>query len=223
MRAGRFVRMLLPLGALTLPGPASAKSSFVPAVTTTRCKLVAHVGDSLTATTVEPLRAAYAKVGAKADIDAFGGRAVFEKLPADPKNGRQAVLDLHQEGFKGCWVVALGTNDTANVAAGASYTRAQSIDAMMKAIDPSAKAPVLWVNTFTTKTSGFWSNDNMKLWNDELVQALARWPNLRVFDWGAIAKTGKAPFKDGVHHTPAGYAVRNDAIARALVRAFPAN
>lgn len=186
-----------------------------------RCKDVAHVGDSLTSSTLEPLRAAYATAGVTARIEAFGGRAIFDRMPSDPKTGRQAALDLKASGFSGCWVVALGTNDTANVAAGAKYTRAQAIDAMMTAIDATAKAPVLWVNAYTTKAQGFWANDHMALWNDALKAALARWPNLRVFDWAALAATGKAPFKDGVHHTKEGYAVRNEAIVRALVSAFP--
>jgi len=185
------------------------------------CRFVAHVGDSLTAQTLEPMRTAYVDAGATAQLDAYGGRAILQKLPADPKTGKQAALDLVKSGFNGCWVVALGTNDTANVAAGASYTRAQAIDEMMKAIDPGAKAPVMWVNTFTTKTTGSWANDNMRLWNEALSKALARWPNLKVFDWASLAAKGVAPFSDGIHHTTAGYAVRNKAIAEAYVGMFP--
>jgi hypothetical protein len=181
-----------------------------------RCAAVAHIGDSLTAYTIEPLRDAYKAVGLTAEIDAYGGRAILQKLPADPKTGQQAALDFVDAGFKGCWVVALGTNDTANVAVGASYTRAYAIDEMMRAIDPTAKAPVTWVNTFTTKTTGSWSNDNMKLWNDALEKALSRWPNMKVFDWAKIAATGAAPYSDGIHHTTTGYAVRNKAIAKAI-------
>jgi hypothetical protein len=113
-------------------------------------------------------------------------------------------------------VVALGTNDTANVAAGAGYTRAGAIDAMMTAIDPARTARVLWVNTFTTRTTGFYDNANMQLENQALEDARARWPNQRVFDWASIAAGGTAPFSDGIHHTTAGYAVRNRSIATAL-------
>lgn len=185
------------------------------------CKKVAHIGDSLSAYTVDPLTKAYAAVGVSADIDAYGGRAIKQKLPADPKTGKQAALDFNAAGFDGCWVVALGTNDTANVAAGAWYTRAEAIDEMMEAIDPTATDPVMWVNTITTKTTGYYSNDNMKLWNQALNEALTRWPNLKVFDWAAIAATGSAPFADGIHHTTAGYAVRNKAIAEAFVAKYP--
>lgn len=185
------------------------------------CKKVAHIGDSLTAYTIAPLTQAYADVGVSAEIDAYGGRAIKQKLPADPKTGKQAALDFVAAGFSGCWVVALGTNDTANVAAGAWYTRAEAIDEMMEAIDPTASAPVMWVDTYTTKTTGYWSSANMKLWNQALADALTRWPNMKVFAWSKLAETGQAPFSDGIHHTTAGYAVRNEAIATALGGFWP--
>lgn len=181
-----------------------------------RCKNVAHIGDSLTAYTRDAIAEAYGAVGVSAEIDAFGGRATLQKLAADPKTGKQAARAFHEAGFRGCWVVALGTNDTANVAAGARYTRAKAIDEMMTAIDPSGVAPVLWVNTFTTRSSGYYSNTNMQQWNRALAEAESRWQNLHVFDWAAVAATGIAPFADGIHHSAAGYAARNRAIAQAL-------
>jgi lysophospholipase L1-like esterase len=180
------------------------------------CKSVAHIGDSLTAYTRDALAQAYGAVGVDAEIDAFGGRATLQKLAADPKTGKQAALALHEAGFRGCWVVALGTNDTANIDAGACYTRAKAIDEMMTAIDPGASAPVLWVNTFTLRRAGHWSNANMKEWNRALLEAQGRWQNLRVFDWASVAATGIAPFSDGIHHTASGYAERNRAIAEAI-------
>ncbi len=185
------------------------------------CSLVVHIGDSLTAYTVRALTAAYADVGVTATIDAFGGRAILQKLPDDPHTGEDAAISIAQTGFAGCWVVALGTNDTANVAAGAGYTRGDAIDAMMTAIDATAVAPVLWVNTFTTRDDGYWANDNMVLWNEALVAALQRWPNLELDDWAAVAATGVAPYSDGIHHTSAGNDVRNAHIAQALVDVFP--
>jgi hypothetical protein len=182
------------------------------------CPRVAHVGDSLTAATVAPLTAAYLAAGSAATLDAYGGRAVLQKLAEDPKTGKQAALDLRAGGFDGCWVVALGTNDTANVAAGAGYTRERSIDEMMAAIDPDRRARVLWVNVFTTRTTGFYANGNMVLYNEALEEARGRWPNLSVLDWAAVAASGEAPFSDGIHHTAAGYAVRNEAITSALAR-----
>src|SRR5512135_3670436 len=70
------------------------------------CKNVAHIGDSLTAYTKESLAKAYAAVGVSAKIDAYGGRAVLQRLPADARTGKQAARELVASGFKGCWVVA---------------------------------------------------------------------------------------------------------------------
>lgn len=179
------------------------------------CEKVAHLGDSLTAYTVDALKAAYAAVSIDARIEAYGGRAINEYCCGDDTTGKQAAAEVVASGFEGCWVVALGTNDTANVAAGSAVSRAARIDAMMKTIDPDAKTKVMWVNTYTTNTDGYWSNANMKLWNKELEDARSRWPNMRVFDWASIAATGSAPFSDGIHHTTEGYKVRNAAITKA--------
>lgn len=184
------------------------------------CSATVHIGDSLTAYTVRELTAAYAAVGVTATIDAFGGRAILQKLPDDPHTGEDAATAIAAQGFDGCWVVALGTNDTANIAAGASYTHGEAIDAMMTAIDVTAGAPVMWVNTFTTRDDGYWANANMVLWNDALVAARDRWPNLEIDDWAAVAATGVAPYSDGIHHTARGSDVRNAHIADALVGAF---
>lgn len=187
----------------------------------TSCTSVAHIGDSLTYYTQPSLTAAYAGVGATVLINAYGGRAIKQKLDEDPMTGLGAAAAIKSGGFAGCWVVALGTNDTANVAAGAWYTRGEAIDEMMNAIDPAGAATVMWVNTYTTKTSGYWSNDNMVLWNQALVEAQQHWPNMKIFDWASIADDGTAPYSDGIHHTAAGYEVRNAAIAKALAGFFP--
>ena len=185
------------------------------------CGTVAHIGDSLTAYTKPSLTAAYQAEGLSVQINAYGGRAILERLPEDPTTGKQAAASISGTGFSGCWVVALGTNDTANVAAGANHTRGKSIDEMMKAIDPTASARVMWVNTHSTKTSGYWSSANMELWNEALKEAKSRWANLRIFDWATTASTGVAPYSDGLHHTSAGYEVRNKAIVKALLGFFP--
>lgn len=193
----------------------SARSAFAEEP---RCREVAHIGDSLTAYTKQSLTDAYRNVGVSARVDAFGGRAALQKLPRDPRTGKQAARAIARSGFKGCWVIALGTNDTANVAAGAAYTRAMAIDEMMRAVDPTGGTTVVWVSSFTAVTKGHWSNANMQLWNRALREAVERWPNLHVFDWAAIAATGLAPFADGIHHTREGYAVRNRAIAESVAK-----
>ncbi len=211
MRIAAFLLSLFLLSSFSRSARADAPNEPV-----LRCRRVAHIGDSLSAYTKESLARAYESVGVSAEIDAYGGRATLQKLRPDPHTGKQAARALSEAGFDGCWVVALGTNDTANISAGARYTRERVIDQMMAAIDPSGRAPVLWVTAFTLKKSGHWSNANMRLFNEALFAARARWPNLRVFDWSAVAARGVAPFADGIHHTAQGYAVRNRAIAGAL-------
>lgn len=45
---------------------------------------------------------------------------------------------------------------------------------------------------------------------------------MKIHDWASIADDGLAPYSDGIHHTTAGYEVRNEAIAQALAKFYPA-
>jgi len=45
---------------------------------------------------------------------------------------------VENEGFKGCWVLALGTNEAADVAVGSRFTYADRIDSMMSTIGDAA-------------------------------------------------------------------------------------
>ncbi|OGR04004.1 MAG: hypothetical protein A2284_01785 [Deltaproteobacteria bacterium RIFOXYA12_FULL_61_11] len=184
------------------------------------CTEVAHIGDSLSAYCKDSITSAYTQVGASAVISAYGGRAVLQKLKDDPETGKNAALRLRGDGFTGCWVVALGTNDAANIAAGANYSHGKVIDEMLTAIDPAKTARVLWVNVHTTRTEGYNANAEMQKFNRALEEAPARWPNLRVFDWASVAASGVAPYADGIHHTGAGSNVRNERVAQALQKAF---
>jgi lysophospholipase L1-like esterase len=60
----------------------------------------------------------------------------------------------------------------------------------------------------------------MLLWNRALMQACAKYPNMRVFDWAALAER---PWfiSDGIHYTSAGYEQRALDIANGLAKAFP--
>jgi hypothetical protein len=80
--------------------------------------------------------------------------------------------------------------------------------------------PVLWVNPKSLLESGPYAEANMKLWDRTLVQACARYPNMRVFDWASVANEGWF-ISDGTHYTSAGYAQRARLTADSLVRAFP--
>jgi hypothetical protein len=61
----------------------------------------------------------------------------------------------------------------------------------------------------------------MREWNQALLRACPHYPNMRVYDWAAVAKP-QWFIGDGIHYTSAGYAARSRLIARALAGAFPA-
>ena len=193
----------------------------------TSCTSVAHIGDSTSVGMVsaqwlpdaaQRLAAQYRDVGVRhALIDASGGRSIVEEMPAQV-NGFRVASGWHNAGFRGCWVIALGTNDIANIAAGSNVGAAARIAEMMSAAHGE---PVMWVNTQTDLSSGPWSESNMQQWNKALVQAAKHYPNLRIFNWaGMVRPAWHLP--DGIHYTSAGYAIRAAAIAHALARAFPA-
>jgi hypothetical protein len=193
----------------------------------TSCVAVAHIGDSTSVGLLSPaslprraqrLPARYAAVGVtQLRVDASGGRSIVEKLPGQV-NGYRVAVRWRDHGYRGCWVIALGTNDTANVAVGSVDGRGTRIAAMMSAAHGQ---PVLWVNTRTVRTGGPWSEANMRSWNRDLLRACARYPNLRIFDWSSAARRSWY-LADGIHYTRAGYAARARDIAVALARAFPA-
>jgi hypothetical protein len=194
----------------------------------TSCWSVGHIGDSTSVGMVSPkslpnsaqrLAAQYHDVGVRhVWIDASGGRSIVEQLPGQ-LNGYRVASAWYQAGFRGCWVFALGTNDAANVSVGSPIGLAARIREMMSAAHGE---PVMWVNAQTDLSSGPWSEANMQLWNDTLVAACKAYPNMRVFNWAALAQPGWH-LKDGIHYTSAGYAIRAHAIAQALAKGFPAN
>jgi hypothetical protein len=192
----------------------------------TSCRRVAHIGDSTSVGLVSPLdlpdpaqrlAAQYAGVGVRHTwIDASGGRSMVEEMPGQV-NGYDTARNMASQGFRGCWVIALGTNDTANVSAGSGVGRMARIQELMSV---AHGAPVMWVNVKTLDSSGPWSEANMQLWNGTLLQACHQYPNLRIFAWASAAQDGWF-ISDGIHYTPAGYAARAHLIAGALARAFP--
>ena len=213
------------------PGPGSPGRGAAPARAAaagpgTSCRSVAHIGDSTSVGLVSPLdlpdpaqrlAAQYAGVGVRHTwIDASGGRSMVEVLPGQV-NGYDTARNMVSHGFRGCWVIALGTNDTANVSAGSGVGRMARVQELMSV---AHGAPVMWVNVKTLDSSGPWSEANMRLWNDTLLQACHQYPNLRIFDWASAAQDGWF-LSDGIHYTPAGYAARARLIAGALARAFP--
>ena len=79
----------------------------------------------------------------------------------------------------------------------------------------------MWVTVKTLDVDGEWSNTNMQTWNQTLAEAQARYPNIEVYDWAAVAQDDWFQ-TDNIHYTSAGYTERARLIADALVTAYPA-
>ena len=222
---GALVLALLGVAAAGVLASPGAPGSAAARALRTSCRSVAHIGDSTSVGLISPgylpdpawrLAARYADVGVRyLRVDASGGRSIVEVLPGQV-NGYNVAAGWRSEGYRGCWVFALGTNDTANVSVGSAVGRMARIERMMSVAHGE---PVLWVNARTLLASGPWSESNMQIWNDALQRACAIYPNLRIFDWSSVANPGWY-ISDGIHYTSAGYAARAHAIADALARAF---
>ncbi len=193
----------------------------------TSCTSVAHIGDSTSDGLVSPdylpkrrqrIPARYEDVGVQTVYtDITGARSVVEVLPGTT-NAQQAARSLIRQGFNGCWVLALGTNDTADVAVGSNVGLAARVGLMMRA---TRGEPVMWINAVSLLRSGPYAENNMEKWNSALMQACARYPNMRVFNWAALAQR-RWFINDGIHYTSAGYEKRALYIADGLAMAFPA-
>lgn len=192
------------------------------------CKGVVHIGDSTSEglNSLEYLPIAsqridsrYEEVGAKEVIlDISGARSIEEQFEGEP-NAQEVASVYQAEGFKGCWVLAMGTNEAANVAAGSNVGERERIDKMMAIIGDE---PVLWVNVRSLVPPGDpYAKENMEAWNEELVLACASYSNMRVYDWADDVKDAWF-IEDGIHFTSPGYAARAQLIAQALAHAFPA-
>src|SRR5437763_16858405 len=92
---------------------------------------------------------------------------------------------LKQEGYQGCWVRALGTNETADVYVGSPVGLASRIRQMMSQIGGQ---PVMWVNVKSLFATCPYSETNMLAWNRALIRAFSRYPNMRVYDWASAVK-----------------------------------
>lgn len=207
-------------------GSAATRTVGAAAPPRTSCTAVAHLGDSTSESLVsdaylptdEQLPAQYARVGVTTvALEIVGGTSIVETLPGD-QNGYELAQGLLAQGFKGCWVIALGTNDAADIAVGSRVDAAQRIQRMMDLIGDQ---PVLWVNTITLVQSGPYAESNMAAWDQALVQACPAYPTMRVYNWAAVAQPSWF-ISDGIHYTSAGSAARAADIANALAAAFPA-
>ncbi len=201
-----------------------------PRIVSTRssCHGVAHIGDSTSEGLIssdylpdpsQRIGAQYARIGVTDQrLEITGATSIVETLPGGA-NAETVARGLQSDGYRGCWVIALGTNDTADIYVGSSVSLSTRIARMMAVI---GKEPVMWVNAKSLVASGPYAESNMQLWNAALTQACAKYPNMRVFDWASVAQDNWF-IADGIHYTSAGYAGRAQLIATALAQAFPAS
>lgn len=220
-----------PTASKPAPSPSTSAVRAAPAAggprAQTSCTSVTHVGDSTSVGLDSPavlpnkadrISAQYTDVGAKnVYLDISGARSIVERFKGEP-NAEDAMISRVAKGFTGCWVMAMGNNEAANVSVGGSPGLAARIDIVMKQANGM---PVLWPTTKTLRTSGPWLEANMVGWNAKLEQACARYPNLRVYDWSAeVADSWFGP--DQIHFSVKGWRERGRHFADALAVAFPA-
>jgi hypothetical protein len=194
----------------------------------TSCRAVVHIGDSLSVGMSssayirdpdERIAGRYEAIGVQdVDLEISGGRSVVEHI-GDQEGGEAVAKRLQRNGFSGCCVVDLATNDAANVDAGSGYGYTERIDRMMAVVGDE---PVLWVDTRTRKERGHYASEHMRRFNQALEKAHARYPALQVYEWSVDAKDEWFQ-ADGIHFTADGYSSRAALIAEALAEAYPAD
>jgi peptidoglycan/LPS O-acetylase OafA/YrhL len=194
----------------------------------TSCEAVIHIGDSTSEGLVSDeylpdpnqlISAQYARVGAtEQHLEVAGARSIYENFEGEA-NAQEVAEAWKNEGFEGCWVIAMGTNEAANVAAGSNFTYDDRIDSMMSTIGDE---PVLWITVKSLVPNGPYAEANMRSWNEALLAGCDRYPNMRVYNWAADVRDGWY-IPDGIHYTSEGYAARGRLIADALLEAFPSS
>jgi len=195
--------------------------------TRSSCKAVVHIGDSTSEgldnpeylpNELERIPNRYAEVGVKeTHMEVQGARSIEERFEGEP-NAQEVAAAWKAARFKGCWVLALGTNEAADVAAGSTVGLRERIEKMMAIIGDE---PVLWVNVRSLVPPGDpYSKGGMVEWDEELERACATYPNMRIYDWASDVKD-EWFIEDGIHFTSPGYAARAQLIAQALAHAFP--
>jgi peptidoglycan/LPS O-acetylase OafA/YrhL len=192
----------------------------------TSCSHVVHIGDSTSIGLMSPayqpnkenwVDAQYRKVGVdNVGTDIAGARSIVERWHHQP-NAQDAVQAQLDSGYRGCWVMAMGTNEAANQAVGGPVRSNERIDLIMKQI---GNYPVLWLTVKTQKSRGPYANREMRKWNAALLDGCRRYPNMRVYDWAGQVEDSWF-INDGIHFTTRGYKERGKRIAQALAAAYP--
>jgi hypothetical protein len=211
----------------TEPTTTTTTTTTVPPEPTTSCTQVVHIGDSTGVPLFEDAgvggsdqtaTARYAEIGVEVVYpDNADARAIVERPDGLP-NAVDVAESVRANGFDECWVVMVGTNDAAAIAAGSPVLADERIRSLMAVIGNDR---VLWVDTVSQRTDDEYRNASMLAWNEVLYGVIAEFPNAHVFRWYDVVQPQW--FRDdGIHYTVEGSAQRAALTAQALLEAFPA-
>lgn len=173
--------------------------------TSPKCEHLVHLGDSTTISILPWLESDYRSMGFKdVTIHAVNGGSIW--YPSG-SSGVDAARRYKQPNT--CWVVALGTNDSASTSVRNWNAR---FDSIMSVI---GKDPVVWVNVwYDSPTRANYDKRVASWWNTFLVYKQSRY-SIRIFDWATIAKSHPSWFiYDGLHYTDRGSKERSYWITR---------
>jgi peptidoglycan/LPS O-acetylase OafA/YrhL len=225
---GRSVVVAQALADAGVARPGAAYTASLPqAQPRTSCASVVHIGDSTSEGLIssdylpnagQRIPARYQAVGVRhVHMEVVGATSIVEEYEGHP-NAYKVAKRYRGAGYNGCWVIVLGTNDTADVAVGSNVGVAERIKKMMSVLGDQR---VMWVTVKSLLSSGPYSEQNMKQWNQALYAAAPKYPNMRIYNWASVVQD---PWfiSDKIHYTSAGYAARGELIADALAAAFPA-
>lgn len=130
-----------------------------------------------------------------------GWSVTFDARESLSTVGAVSVIDQHRAGLGSIVVVALGNNDGATPS-----ILSPRVDAVMQALSGAPR--VIWVNLRNFR-------DWVPAANAVLADAAARWPNLEIADWHALATPRPDLVAgDGIHLGPAGAAAMADLVGR---------
>jgi hypothetical protein len=190
------------------------------------CRSVVYIGDSTSEGSVSAdyipnprlrLDGQLAEVGVTSTHpEISGARSVVETFEGQP-NAATVARGWVSRGYRGCWILALGTNEVDNVYDQSPIGFKARVARMMSII---RRQPVMWVDSISLLRSGGYAEDSMQRWNRALLASCRRYPTMRVFDWAAHARE-RWFINDGLHYTSPGYVARTRLIAKALAAAFP--
>lgn len=197
--------------------------------TQTSCTSVAYDGDSTSEGLISPdylpnpadrIDAQLKALGVTAFYNEISGAQSINELWNNQPNAQMRISALLKQGVRGCWIIALGTNDTADVAVGSHMGVVARINAVMNLLNGQ---PTLWLTLKTLPGAPTpYADANMQAMNYDLIAACRIYPHMRVYHWRAEVQDSWYQ-SDDIHFTSAGYAQRSTRIAHALANAFPAH